>query len=345
MSVVSVGRLRFPSARYRYDIVFFAFKRELVAEFVRARPPRGPCAAKMRTTTVHPLGVRAENDPASPARASGLLVPSACAASPLTRARFPGISLGADRRGDRFGRPPRVRRAPIDAARIVLRRRVSALPPLVPDICRFGVPRHPSPPPAPDADAPRDATPRRSTPEELEAERALEMLRGDVTVETPKPGVFDTPLLPAPKDSTIPCASRPPARARPPPSARPSHAVRVYAGDGASPRRPKRGATSSYSRYRGVSVYRRTGRWEAHIWHDGKQRHLGTFGDAESAARAYDKAAMRFRGAAGTGRLELNFPRTEYDGDAELKGMLRADGEVFVRWLRASSKKRARDAA
>ena len=61
------------------------------------------------------------------------------------------------------------------------------------------------------------------------------------------------------------------------------------------------------------------------------------------ARRAYDKADA-FLGAA-DGRLELNFPRTEYDGDAELKGMLRADGEVFVRWLRASSKKRARDAA
>lgn len=319
------------------------FKRELVAEFGRARLPRAPRAAKMRTTTIRPLGARAENDPASPPAASGLLVPSACAASPLTRACFPGISLGADRRGDRFGPPPRVRRAPIDAERTILRRRIPAPSAPVLDRVRSA---GPAPPPAPDADSPRDATPRRSTPEELAAERALEMLRGDVTVEKPNPDGFDTPVVPAPIPAPTPRAVKPRARARPPPSGGPAtHAVRVYDGDGASPRRPKRGATSSYSRYRGVAVYRRTGRWEAHIWLDGKQRHLGTFGDAETAARAYDKAAIRFRGATGTGRLELNFPRTEYDGDAELRGMMRADREAFVRWLRASSKKRARDAA
>ena len=35
--------------------------------------------------------------------------------------------------------------------------------------------------------------------------------------------------------------------------------------------------------YRGVSCYKRTGRWEAHIWEKGKQVHLGSFRDPDSA--------------------------------------------------------------
>jgi hypothetical protein len=46
------------------------------------------------------------------------------------------------------------------------------------------------------------------------------------------------------------------------------------------------------SGYKGVTLYKRTGRWRGHITVDGTQRHLGYFATAEEAARAYDAAAL-----------------------------------------------------
>lgn len=61
---------------------------------------------------------------------------------------------------------------------------------------------------------------------------------------------------------------------------------------------------SNTSGYYGVSLLKRTGRWKATISHDSKAVHLGYHATAEEAARAYDTAALRFRGAFAT----LNFP-------------------------------------
>ncbi|GFR42137.1 hypothetical protein Agub_g2983, partial [Astrephomene gubernaculifera] len=83
------------------------------------------------------------------------------------------------------------------------------------------------------------------------------------------------------------------------------------------------GPKSRSSPFIGVSQYKRTGRWEAHIWDSGdstgsgkgRQLHLGSFLTAKQAARAYDRAALCMRGDA----AELNYPRSDYDDDPVLQ--------------------------
>ncbi len=47
----------------------------------------------------------------------------------------------------------------------------------------------------------------------------------------------------------------------------------------------QRDTTKTSSVYRGVSLYRRTGKWEAHIWCNSKQVYLGGYVDEAAAAR------------------------------------------------------------
>ena len=86
------------------------------------------------------------------------------------------------------------------------------------------------------------------------------------------------------------------------------------------------------SRFRGVTKHRWTGRFEAHLWDSaserknvapggrqkGKQVYLGGYASEEEAARAYDKAAIKFWGDA----AHLNFARDDYAGDvAEIQSL------------------------
>ncbi|XP_074295344.1 uncharacterized protein LOC141623170 [Silene latifolia] len=96
-------------------------------------------------------------------------------------------------------------------------------------------------------------------------------------------------------------------------------------------KKSRRGPRSRSSQYRGVTYYRRTGRWESHIWDCGKQVYLGGFDTAHAAARAYDRAAIKFRGV----DADINFSLDDYQDD--LKQMGNLTKEEFVHVLRRQS--------
>jgi len=58
------------------------------------------------------------------------------------------------------------------------------------------------------------------------------------------------------------------------------------------------------SGFKGVSFYKRTGKWEVSIKKDYKTKHLGHYATAEEAAKVYDKAAKELHGQYAV----LNFP-------------------------------------
>ncbi|XP_075090439.1 AP2-like ethylene-responsive transcription factor TOE3 isoform X11 [Nicotiana tabacum] len=96
-------------------------------------------------------------------------------------------------------------------------------------------------------------------------------------------------------------------------------------------KKSRRGPRSRSSQYRGVTFYRRTGRWESHIWDCGKQVYLGGFDTAHAAARAYDRAAIKFRGV----EADINFNLEDYEDN--LKQMKNLTKEEFVHVLRRQS--------
>jgi hypothetical protein len=74
----------------------------------------------------------------------------------------------------------------------------------------------------------------------------------------------------------------------------------TFAENARNRRRPK----NNTSGFKGVSWNRRQGQWQSYITADGKRRHLGFHGTAETAALAYDVAARELHGAF----AYLNFP-------------------------------------
>ncbi|XP_020874056.1 AP2-like ethylene-responsive transcription factor TOE2 isoform X3 [Arabidopsis lyrata subsp. lyrata] len=88
-------------------------------------------------------------------------------------------------------------------------------------------------------------------------------------------------------------------------------AARVMQPPSQPVKKSRRGPRSKSSQYRGVTFYRRTGRWESHIWDCGKQVYLGGFDTAHAAARAYDRAAVKFRGL----EADINFIISDYEED------------------------------
>lgn len=53
---------------------------------------------------------------------------------------------------------------------------------------------------------------------------------------------------------------------------------------------------SNTSGFKGVRFHKPTGKWQAYIKHNYKQKHLGLFVSAEDAALAYNKAAVELHG-------------------------------------------------
>ncbi|KVI09523.1 AP2/ERF domain-containing protein [Cynara cardunculus var. scolymus] len=87
-------------------------------------------------------------------------------------------------------------------------------------------------------------------------------------------------------------------------------------------RKSRRGPRPRSSQYRGVTFYRRTGRWESHIW-------LGLW--EASLSGAYDRAAIKFRGL----DADINFNISDYEED--LKQIKDLTKEEFVHNLRRQS--------
>ncbi|KAL5759599.1 hypothetical protein ACOSP7_018119 [Xanthoceras sorbifolium] len=92
------------------------------------------------------------------------------------------------------------------------------------------------------------------------------------------------------------------------------------------------------SKFRGVSRHRWTGRYEAHLWDKGswnptqrKKGKQGAYDEEESAARAYDLAALKYWGTS----TFTNFPVSDYEKEIEI--MKSVTKEEYLASLRRRS--------
>ncbi|KAA8530326.1 hypothetical protein F0562_005035 [Nyssa sinensis] len=92
------------------------------------------------------------------------------------------------------------------------------------------------------------------------------------------------------------------------------------------------------SRFRGVSKHRWTGRFEAHLWDklswnptQKKKGKQGAFDEEESAARAYDLAALKYWGTS----TFTNFPVSDYEEEIDI--MKTVTKEEYLASLRRKS--------
>ncbi|CAN7085109.1 unnamed protein product [Brassica oleracea var. botrytis] len=98
----------------------------------------------------------------------------------------------------------------------------------------------------------------------------------------------------------------------------------------------RRGPRSRSSHYRGVTFYRRTGRWESHIWDCGKQVYLGKYDQSfyrpgRINRVAYDRAAIKFRGL----DADINFVVDDYRQNMDkMKNLYKVE---FVQTIRRES--------
>ncbi|KAJ1443709.1 DNA-binding domain superfamily [Sesbania bispinosa] len=97
-------------------------------------------------------------------------------------------------------------------------------------------------------------------------------------------------------------------------------------------------STKRSSRFRGVSRHRWTGRFEAHLWDklswnitQKKKGKQGAYDEEESAARAYDLAALKYWGTS----TFTNFPISDYENEIEI--MQTMTKEEYLATLRRKS--------
>ncbi|WZN63715.1 AP2-like ethylene-responsive transcription factor [Chloropicon roscoffensis] len=100
-------------------------------------------------------------------------------------------------------------------------------------------------------------------------------------------------------------------------------------------KRGRRGRKNGSSLFRGVTLNKQTGRWAANVYNKGKMHGLGHYKDEEMAAKAYDKAVIKFRGK----DAYTNFPAEKYAEEMRSRGASEISVEKFIYQLRSEAKR------